>query len=266
MTAGNGHGQVMAGRTKLLTFESWVTRATWYDYALAHPEVIPFLLIDRSPCQDPFFDPFAAPADRRPMISGLCRGRAMRNFRVGDCFIYITRVDPRIVRRFASDAVTGPRYFAVAVLRVVHVWPSHEVAAANFAPRRYVSVPERTPYPPNLAFAHHPEAAAASACSIVHDVDNRNRAHVPDDATDRMWRRQYSAYRTRQIRSQLPAAECRIETVHGRPSLQLRPARAPIVTPAWWGGAQMNVMGQWVPEKIAHRFRAAIAGASEADG
>jgi hypothetical protein len=75
----------VARRTKLLTFESWVTRATWYDYALAYPEMIPFPLIDRSPCQDPFFDPFAAPQDRRPVISGLCRGRAMRNFRVGDC-------------------------------------------------------------------------------------------------------------------------------------------------------------------------------------
>jgi hypothetical protein len=266
MTTGSGHDAVAAGRMKLLTFESWVTRATWYNYALAHPEVVPFPLIDRSPCQDPFFDPFATSADRRPMISGLCRGRAMRNFRVGDCFIYITRIDPRIVPYFATRNVTGPCYFAVAALRVVRVWPTHEVAAANFAPRRYVSVPEHTPYPPNLAFADHPEAAAASVCSIVHDVDNRNRAHMPDDATDRMWQRQYLAYRTRQIRSQLRAAECRIETVHGRQCLQLRPARAPIVTPAWWGGAQMNVMGQRIPEETAQRIRAAIAGVSVARG
>jgi hypothetical protein len=58
-----------------------------------------------------------------------------------------------------------------------------------------------SPYPPNLAFADHPQAAAASACSIVHDVDDRDRASVPDDATERMWRRQHLAYRTRQIRS-----------------------------------------------------------------
>jgi len=135
MTVANGHGEV-ARRTKLLTFESWVTRATWYDCALAHPEVIPFPLIDRSPCQDPFFDPFAAPEDRRPVISGLCRGRAMRNFGVGDCFIYITRIDPRIVQRFASGTVAGPHYFAVAALRVVRVWPSHQIAATDFTTRR----------------------------------------------------------------------------------------------------------------------------------
>jgi len=90
--------------------------------------------------------------------------------------------------------------------------------------------------------------------------------HVPDDATDRMWRRQYLAYHARQIRNQLRAAECQIETVRGRQCLQFRPADAPIVTPAWWGGAQMNVMGQRILEEIAQRFRAAIAGATEADG
>jgi hypothetical protein len=64
------------------------------------------------------------------------------------------------------------------------------------------------------SFADHPEAAAASACSIVHDVRRpRSGAHTPDDATDRMWRRQYLAYRTRQIQSQLRAAACQIETV-----------------------------------------------------
>lgn len=252
MTVASGHGEV-ARRTKLLTFESWITRATWHDYALAHPEVIPFPLIDRSPCQDRFFDPFAAPRDRRPVISGLCRGHAMRNFRIGDCFIYITRIDPRIVQRFASGTVAGPQYFAVAALRVVHVWPSHQIAATDFTTRRYVSLPERTPHPPNLAFADHPEAPAARACSIVHDVDDRDRAHVLDDASDRMWRRQYLAYRTRQIQSQLRAAECQIETVRGRQCLQFRPADAPIVTPAWWGGAQMNVMGQRIPEERRSR-------------
>ena len=200
------------------------------------------------------------------MVSRLCRGRAMRNFRVGDCFIYITRIDPRIVQRFASGTVASPHSFAVAAMRVVHVWPSHQIAATDFTTRRYVSMPVRTPYPPNLAFADHPEAAAASACSMVHDVDDRDRAHVPDDATDRMWRRQNLAYRARQIQSQLRAAECQIETVRGRQCLQFRPTDAPIVTAAWWSGAQMNVMGQRIPEEIAQRFRTAIAGATEAGG
>jgi hypothetical protein len=51
-----------------------------------------------------------------------------------------------------------------------------------------------------------------------------------------------------------------------RQCLQFRPAAAPIVTPAWWGGAQMKVMGQRILEQIAQRFRAAIAGATEAGG
>ena len=32
----------------------------------------------------------------------------MRNLRVGGCFIYITRIDPMTVPRFASQTVTGP--------------------------------------------------------------------------------------------------------------------------------------------------------------
>ena len=83
------------------------------------------------------------------MISGLCRGRAMRNFRVGDCFIYITRIDPRMVQRFASGTVAGPHNFAVAALRVVHVWPSHQIAATDLRPGgmcpcRYVRHTRRT--------------------------------------------------------------------------------------------------------------------------
>ena len=46
------------GGATLLTFESQVTRLAWSD--------------GRSPCQNPFFDPFADSAPRRPLISGLC--------------------------------------------------------------------------------------------------------------------------------------------------------------------------------------------------
>jgi hypothetical protein len=42
----------------------------------------------------------------------------------------------------------------------------------------------------------------------------------------------YLAYRTRQVQSQLRAAECQIDTVRRRQCLQFRPADAPIVTPA----------------------------------
>jgi hypothetical protein len=244
-----------AAGAKLLTFESWVTHLAWHDYALAHPELIPFLLTDRSPCQDPFFDPFADSAHRRPLISGLCR--ALKDFRPGDRFIYITRIDPRLAGRCGVTAAEGPSYFAVAALHVVNVWQSHRLAAADFSPRQYVTMPAPTPYPPNLAFAGEPVAAAASGCAIVYD--ECRRAHMPDDTTDAMWRWQYQAYRARQRRHHLQAAECRIEQIDGRECLQLNPCAAPVVTPEWWGGQRMNVMGHRISAESANRLCSAIA-------
>lgn len=173
-----------AQTTKLLTFETWVRRLDWYDYALANPDLIPYPLIDRSPCQNPFFDPFAGPGDRRAVISGLCRSCAMRNLHAGDRFIYITRIDARLGPRLGLVIGLGSHYLAVAALRIMKVWQSHRDAAADFSPRQYVAEPESTPYPPNLASADNLDAAAARVCSIVHD--DKDRAHLPDDADDRM--------------------------------------------------------------------------------
>jgi hypothetical protein len=172
---------VTGPNTKLLTFQTWVTDARWYDYAVAHPNLVPFPLIDRSPCQDPFFDPLAEPQQRRPVISGLCRGRAMKNLTAGDRFIYITRIASRVADDLGLAAGRGHLYFAVAALRVVTVWPSHQQAAAHLTPRRYVAMPELTPYPPNLAFEHHPPATAACECSVIHD--EHDKWHLPDHAT-----------------------------------------------------------------------------------
>ena len=244
--------------TKLLTFQTWVTDARWYDYAVAHPDLVPYPLIDRSPCQDPFFDPLSDPQGRRPVISGLCRGRAMKNLTVGDRFIYLTRMAGRVARDLGLATRQGRAYIAVAALRVVRVWPSHQRAAAHFMPRQYVAMPKLTPYPPNLAFENRPAAAAARQCSVIHD--EHDKWHLPDDATDRMWTRQYLAYRTRQVRGGLTAAECEIESEEGRACLQLHPALAPVITPDWWGGVQMNVMGLRIPEELARPIRQAIAG------
>jgi hypothetical protein len=112
----------------------------------------------------------------------------------------------------------------VAALRVTQVWDSHQQAAANFGPRRYVASPPVTPYPPNLAFEPHPVAVAARECSITFDDDDK--WHLPDDATDRMWARHYLAYRTRQVRSRLRAAECVVEKEDGLDCLQLDPRSA----------------------------------------
>jgi hypothetical protein len=245
------------GHTRLLTFQAWVLRVGWYNYALAHPNLVPFPLIDRSPCQDPFFDAFADPQQRRPVVSGLCRARYMRNFQVGDRYIYIARIAPGVARRLGLDHPRGPLYFGVAAMRVTKVWESHTEAASEFAPRQYVALPTPTPYPPNLAFEDHPVAAAARVCSIVFDDDDR--PHLPADADDRMWRRHYLGYRTRQIRNHLRAAECEFEVADGGKCLQLLPAEAPVITPDWWGGDQMNVLGMQIPEPVAQRFRTAIA-------
>jgi hypothetical protein len=245
------------GRARLLTFQSWVFRVGWYNYALARPNLIPFPLIDRSPCQDPFFDALADPHQRRPVISGLCRARYMRNFQVGDRYIYIAHIAAGVATRMGLDHSPGPIYFGVAAMRVTKVWQSHEEAAAEFTPRQYVASPTPTPYPPNLAFDIHPVAAAARVCSII--FDDHDRPHLPDDATDRMWRRHYLGYRTRQIQNSLRAAECEFEVVGGRQCLQLMPDQAPVITPDWWGDHQMNVLGVRIPEQVAQRFRTAIA-------
>jgi hypothetical protein len=266
LTAGDNPDDPTAsgGRTKLLTCQTWVLQVGWYEYALAHPGLVPFPLTDRSPCQDPFVDPFAEPQDRRPVISGLCRG--IKNFSIGDRFIYIARIADGVAKRLKLADPYGSNYFAVAALRVTHVWESHREAATAFTSRQYVALPTPTPYPPNLAFSREPEAAAARVCCITFDEDaTPPRPHLPDDADDRMWRRHYLAYFVRQRDKRLRAAGCEFEAVDGRPCLQLLPGRAPVVTPDWWGGAKMNVPGVDLSEAQAQRFRSAIATGRAAD-
>jgi hypothetical protein len=38
--------------TTLFTFDSWVTKWPWYDYAQQHPACVPNLLIDRALCEE----------------------------------------------------------------------------------------------------------------------------------------------------------------------------------------------------------------------
>jgi len=248
--------------TKLLTFQSWVLRAGWYDYALAHPDLVPFPLTDRSPCQDPFFDSFAEPQDRRPVISGLCRG--IKNFSIGDRFIYIARIADGVAKRLELAEPHGSTYFAVAALRVCRVWNSHQRAAAAFTARQYVPSPSPTPYPPNLAFSRRPEATAARGCCIT--FDEHKRPHLPDGVDERMWKRHYLEYFVRQRDKRLRVAECEFDTVGGCQCLQLMPASAPVVSPEWWSADKpMNVQGVEISEQQALRFRDAIATGSSAD-
>jgi hypothetical protein len=243
--------------TKLLTFQSWVTRAEWYDYARKNPLHVPYMLTDRSPCQDPFFDHYApSRQDRRPLISGLCR--CLKNFQPGDRFLYVTKIDPAVGSVFGIRPGTGrPYYFGVAALVVQRVWESHATAARSFTSRRFVVAPTPTPYPPNLAHERHPAAAVARESCIVHDVNKK--AHTPLHSDDTNWRTAYLAYHLRQRGHALRTAECKVELVGELEALQLSPDSAPVFTPADWGDLTMTIGGRWIEETQAASLRARIA-------
>jgi hypothetical protein len=211
-------------RIKLLTCETWVTRASWHDYAIANPSLVPHLLVDRSICQEPFLDQFAPPGETpRPLISGLCR--KLKNFSLGDIFIYITRVDPALFSTLGIPAGSGPScYFPVAALQVKHVHSSHLKAARTFTPRRYVSAPLITPYPPNLAHNPTPRAAADAGASAVFRTSSSRAVRLGGKCGQRVlsiqsqliWTKNsnaaylanYRHYHARQKTSTLRAAEC----------------------------------------------------------
>jgi len=80
--------------TSFLTFESWVTKLQLYEYAQHRTECVPNLLIDRALCEEPFLDAFAAsPAERRAVISAICRCRKPK---AGDRFICRTLIVPLV--------------------------------------------------------------------------------------------------------------------------------------------------------------------------
>jgi hypothetical protein len=236
-------------RVKLITFKSWVSRWEWYEYARSHPDLLPHLLIDRSPCQDPFLDPYApSGAARRPLISGLCRLR--RNFRLGERLVYSTKIHPQVRQSLGIPAhSTRSHYFGAVALTVVNVWDSHGAAANSFVPRRYVVSPNPTPYPPNLAHAREPISATARESCINYDDPLQPR--IPTEATDNVWHGQYLAYHVRQREHALRVAECRIYVVDGLEALQLSPDRAPVFVPEDWGGQQIGQNGNWIPATVA---------------
>jgi hypothetical protein len=229
----------MDERSKLLTCQTWVTEWDWFVYARNHPELVPFLLVDRSPCTDPFFDPYASSEEEgRPIISGLCR--CIKNFRQGDTYIYITRVNHKVCHELGipTESATAT-YLGIAALTVVKVYESHAEAAETFTSRSYVVAPTPTPYPPNLAYESNTRAAVQRESCIV-SLD----AHcTPDCSTDGQWRKQIKIYHWRESTRHLRVAECCVQYIDGREALQLDPERAPVFTPANWGGTQMNVNG-----------------------
>ena len=234
-------------KTKLLTFESWVTRCDWYQYAITRPNHLPLLLIDRSPCQDPFFDPYApSAATRRPLISGLCRG--IKGFQGGERYLCITRLDDRVaLARGMGPSIGQPRYFGVAALIVTRVHASHADAASTFTPRQFVSDPPFTAYPPNLAFEDEPLAAVGWDSCIVHhqesspDTALKWKPVTPPDSSPKLWKETYQRYLT--LGRRLPCAECRCDVVDRREALALDPSTAPVFTRDDWDGRPSNTNG-----------------------
>jgi hypothetical protein len=225
---------------KLLTCETWVTRPEWYAYAKQHPEHVPFLLADRSPCMDPFLDPYTpSEQERRPLISGLCR--TLTNFQEHDIFIYLTKVDHSLYSELKIQN-KATSYLGIAALTVTRVYESHEKAAEAFKRRRYVVDPASTLYPPNLA--HDPAMPAAvgqKSCIVWLDQDT---PLTPDHFDEDMWRKHVKNYHKRQVKEQLCAAECRLLQVGDRYALQRDPLRAPVFTAADWGEKQMYQAGK----------------------
>lgn len=246
---------------KLLTFESWVTRNTWYTYAKKFVERVPYMLVDRSPCTDPFFDPFAFSSERRPLISGLCRAR--KNFNVGDVYIYVTRIDKSILKDLGiANIINSPTYFGVAALRIKKVYNSHEEASLAFTPRRYIVNPNLTPYPPNLAFNScgskaSPEAAVDKDSCII--FDEKRRPRIPGESSVDQWKAHYNEYYIRQRNRSLRAAECEIVSLDDKEALKLDTHIAPILTNNDWDGMQLNVQGLNLTDDVGSRLVRKIA-------
>lgn len=242
------------------TFESWMRHWDWYEYAINNPQRVPCLVVDRSQCTDPFFDLYPGVDTPRPLISGLCRPR--QRYPLGEIYVYLTRVDPRVLvtlNRTAS-VVRAPAYLGICAIRVHQVHSSHEAASRSFHPKCYTSSKAPSRYPPNLAHQPYPGQALPRECCIVHDVQSEPPApHTPTTSTLTMHRNHYMAYHKRQ-RDQ-PVAECRFLNIAGRRALAVDPATAPVFASCDWGGVQMNQRGVRVADEIAMRLAKAIAGA-----
>ena len=226
-------------------------------------------VIDRALCEEPFLDVFAAsPAERQPVISGVCRRRKPK---VGDRFVYRTRIHPLVARQFGMDQ-HPPLYFVVAAMRVEKVYESHEAASCHFAPRRYVAAPNPTPHPPNLVHTLEPVAAARRDSCIVFRASTSGLSAIgyrertpltPLESTESDRQNTYRDYRRRMYDRKLHAALCRIEIVNGREALALDPARAPVLSADECEKWRESGNGRCIPEEFAANLRGRIAAAGQ---
>jgi hypothetical protein len=250
--------------SRVLTFESWVTESDWFRYAKSHSADVPYLLTDRSQCQDPFFDVFAPSVRaRQPMITGLCR--CIKNFKVGDRYVYVTKLCADAARERSLDPKHGTWYLGVAPMIVREVANSHEEAAHLFSPRRYVANPKKTPYPPGLAHEAEPVAAVSRQSCIVHaqfmicGSAAKELALTPSQSTQQQWRRQYSDYNRRSKDRILRAALCTFDSIGGHEAFVTRFEAAPTMSKLDWEGKTPNVKGRIIENKTGAQLAARIA-------
>jgi len=189
------------------------------------------------------------------MITGLCRG--FKNFNEGDRYVYVTRLCREAVRERGLDPKCGPWYLGVASMIVMSVESSHEQAARRFSRRRYVAVPEMTPYPPGLAHNAKPAAAVSRESCIVHP--SRNVSLTPSRSKPEEWLQQYSDYHQRQKDKQLRAAFCKFETIRGREALITKFEDAPVMSSKDWEGKTQNVAGRVIQNTTGEQLAAQIA-------
>lgn len=240
--------------TRCLTFESWLSRYDWYKYAINNKHLEIPLLTDRSPCSDPFFDRYSD--IKRPLISGLCRAR--KNYKKGDRFVYITRIDNKVGKELGVLLSPGRiHYCIVASLIVDKIYPSHEDAAKTFTARQYVKAPEITSHPPNLITGNNPNNAHLREYCIVSNKSKKKL--TPYESTDVEWKFQYHLYRHRKETKKLPVAECFFEIINGNvafvDNLEMEHIITDIelqtylrTTPK---SPKMNIMGRIVKEEFA---------------
>lgn len=194
---------------RVLTFESWVSTDDSWKYAESHPDLVPraLRLTDRSPCMEPFFDHLNRNRGLG-FISGLCRLR--KNFELGQQFLYVTRVNEKVLKLLGKSA--NEPYFAVAMLEVVAVHASHQDAAEKCQQGFYVCEGKETAYPPNLIPTNSSDQCVPADRCICHD-NRTNKTYTLDNIPNGLYEQQVRNYYNRQVGHKLRVAECSVKAL-----------------------------------------------------
>lgn len=176
---------------RLLTFETFARKKAWFTYWQNVKPWNETLWLDRSPCSEPFFDPLHVnTVNHYPTIGGICRPNL--KLQVGDWRVYVAQIDPKIPPSDLAPYVNPNRwplsnninglYAVVAVLEIVHVYPSHLCAEKTFAKGRpEVLIPGQPAVtsPPNLLVSNRPDHTVPRGWCIAYAG---NKPYLPNNA------------------------------------------------------------------------------------